>query len=74
MKRAVARVVGRVSVYRACRGDCRSEVKMVGEADSRHVNLYVWGTGEASGSPGVAVKCEEIRRNTSDEGGVLDSK
>ena len=28
--------------------------------------------GEASGIPSVAVKCVDIRRNTSGEGGLLD--
>ena len=28
--------------------------------------------GEESGITGVAVKCEDIRRNTSGEGGFLD--
>ena len=28
--------------------------------------------GEVSGIPGVAVKCVDIRRNTSGEGGLLD--
>ena len=28
--------------------------------------------GEASGIPGVAVKCVDIGRNTSGEGGLLD--
>ena len=28
--------------------------------------------GEVSGIPGVAVKCVEIGRNTSGEGGLLD--
>ncbi len=29
-------------------------------------------TGEESGIPGVAVKCIDIRKNTSGEGGFLD--
>ena len=28
--------------------------------------------GEVNGIPGVAVKCVDIRRNTSGEGGLLD--
>ncbi len=31
-----------------------------------------WSVGEASGIPSVAVKCVDIRRNTSGEGGLLD--
>ena len=31
-----------------------------------------WSIGEESGIPSVAVKCVDIRRNTSGEGGLLD--
>ena len=34
--------------------------------------LYLLSIGEASGIPSVAVKCVDIRRNTSGEGGLLD--
>ena len=34
--------------------------------------LYSLSIGEASGIPSVAVKCVDIRRNTSGEGGLLD--
>ena len=34
--------------------------------------LYDWSAGEVSGIPSVAVKCVDIRRNTSGEGGLLD--
>ena len=34
--------------------------------------LLVLSDGEAGGIPGVAVKCIEIGRNTSGEGGLLD--
>ena len=34
--------------------------------------LYRLSIGEASGIPSVAVKCVDIRRNTSGEGGLLD--
>jgi hypothetical protein len=33
--------------------------------------LACWRGAEASGIPGVVVKCVEIRRNTSGEGGSL---
>ena len=33
--------------------------------------LYPLSIGEASGIPSVAVKCVDIRRNTSGEGGLL---
>ena len=34
--------------------------------------LYPLSIGEASGIPSVAVKCVDIRRKTSGEGGLLD--
>ena len=34
--------------------------------------LVVLSAGEESGIPSVAVKCVDIRRNTSGEGGFLD--
>ena len=34
--------------------------------------LYPLSIGEASGIPSVAVKCVDIRKNTSGEGGLLD--
>ena len=34
--------------------------------------LVGWSAGEESGITGVAVKCVEIGRNTSGEGGLLD--
>ena len=36
------------------------------------MKLYFLSDGEAGGIPGVAVKCIEIGRNTSGEGGLLD--
>ena len=35
--------------------------------------LFFLSAGEESGIPSVAVKCVDIRRNTSGEGGLLDS-
>ena len=37
-----------------------------------HLKLYVLRMGEVNGIPGVAVKCVDIGRNTSGEGGLLD--
>ena len=37
-----------------------------------HWKLFFWSAGEVSGIPSVAVKCVDIRRNTSGEGGLLD--
>ena len=36
------------------------------------VILHGLSAGEGSGIPSVAVKCVDIRRNTSGEGGLLD--
>ncbi len=36
------------------------------------LKLYPLSIGEANGIPSVAVKCVDIRRNTSGEGGLLD--
>lgn len=43
----------------------------MGSTHSLHLKLYVWNLGEASGIPGVAVKCVDIRRNTGGEGDLL---
>ena len=37
-----------------------------------HLKLFLLSTGEESGIPSVAVKCVEIRKNTSGEGDFLD--
>ena len=39
----------------------------------KHLKLYFLRCGEASGIPSVAVKCVDIRRNTSGEGDLLDT-
>ncbi len=36
------------------------------------LKLYPLSIGEASGIPSVAVRCVDIRRNASGEGGLLD--
>ncbi len=48
-------------------------MKVMGATNSLHLKLSVLSAGEAIGIPGVAVKCVDIRRNTSSEGGLLDS-
>ncbi len=58
---------------RACRRDCKSDVKTTGSTCGLHLKLFFLSTGEADGIPSVAVKCVDIRRNTSGEGGLLDS-
>jgi hypothetical protein len=47
-------------------------VKAQGSTLGLHLKLFFLSTGEGSGIPSVAVKCVEIRRNTSGEGGFLD--
>jgi hypothetical protein len=47
-------------------------VKSPGSTGRGHRKLPCLNMGEGSGIPGVAVKCVEIGRNTSDEGGYLD--
>ncbi len=36
------------------------------------LKLFDLSVGEVIGIPGVAVKCVDIRKNTSGEGGLLD--
>ena len=47
-------------------------MKYRGSTPGLHKKLYILSTGEVSGIPSVAVKCVDIRRNTSGEGGLLD--
>ncbi len=47
-------------------------MKGTGSTGDMHLKLKNLSIGEASGIPGVAVKCVEIRRNTGGEGGLLD--
>ena len=51
---------------------CKSDVKGGGSTPGLHWKLLSWSVGEVSGIPSVAVKCVDIRRNTSGEGGLLD--
>ena len=51
---------------------CKSGVKIRGSTPELHLKLYILSTGGAIGIPSVAVKCVDIRRNTSGEGGLLD--
>ena len=50
----------------------KSEVKSMGLTHKLLLKLSDWSAGEVSGIPSVAVKCVDIRRNTSGEGGLLD--
>ncbi len=47
-------------------------VKSLGLNEELQLKLFFLSTGEESGIPGVAVKCIDIRRNTSGEGDFLD--
>jgi hypothetical protein len=46
-------------------------VKFLGLTWVGQIRLLNWSIGEGSGISGVAVKCVEIGRNTSGEGGYL---
>ncbi len=50
----------------------KSGVKARGSTDGLLWTLLRLSAGEAVGIPSVAVKCVDIRRNTSGEGGLLD--
>ena len=47
-------------------------MKSTGSTRELHLKLLFLSIGEESGIPSVAVKCVDIRRNTSGEGGLLD--
>ncbi len=61
------------SVIRGRERDRKSDVKAMGADHSRHLKLSFLSVGEEGGIPCVAVKCVDIRRNTSGEGGLLDN-
>ncbi len=56
-------------VERACSRADKSDVKSRGSTAELHLKLLVLSTGEVIGIPCVAVKCVDIRKNTSGEGG-----
>ncbi len=47
-------------------------VKTLGSTEEQQPKLFSLSVGEESGIPSVAVKCVDIRRNTSGEGDFLD--
>ena len=47
-------------------------VKYLGLTEELQLKLFFLSAGEVSGIPSVAVKCVDIRRNTSGEGDLLD--
>ena len=53
------------------RRDVKSDVKCRSLTAELHLKLTVLSEVEVSGIPSVAVKCVDIRRNTSGEGGLL---
>ena len=46
-------------------------MKSLGLTEELQLKLLPLSAGEESGIPSVAVKCVDIRRNTSGEGGLL---
>ncbi len=48
-------------------------MKTHGLTEELQLTLVLLSTGEESDSPSVAVKCVDIRRNTSGEGDCLES-
>ena len=46
-------------------------MKIMGLTHNLHLKLFFLRMGEVNGIPGVAVKCVDIGRNTSGEGGFL---
>ncbi len=59
-------------VSRERRTHGKSDVKIWGSTADVRWKLLSLSAGEASGIPGVAVKCVDIRKTTSGEGGLLD--
>ena len=49
----------------------KSDVKIIGLTDNLRLKLDILSEVGVGGIPGVAVKCVEIGRNTSGEGGLL---
>ncbi len=48
-------------------------MKSLGSTEELHTKLFSLSVGEESGIASVAVKCVDIRRNTSGEGDLLDN-
>ena len=53
------------------RRESKSDVKPISLTDRLRLKLFFLSEVEVGGIPGVAVKCVEIGRNTSGEGGLL---
>ena len=54
------------------RRESKLAVKSLGSTEELQLKLLFLSAGGESGIPSVAVKCVDIRRNTSGEGGLLD--
>ena len=54
------------------RREIKLVVKALGSTEELQLKLVFLSEVEASGIPSVAVKCVDIRRNTSGEGDLLD--
>ena len=54
------------------RREIKLVVKSLGLTEELQLKLLPLSVGGESGIPSVAVKCVDIRRNTSGEGGFLD--
>ncbi len=55
------------------RREIKVVVKSLGLTEELQLKLIFLRVGEESGIPSVAVKCVDIRRNTSGEGDFLDN-
>ncbi len=55
------------------RREIKLVVKALGLNEELQLKLIFLSVGEESGIPSVAVKCVDIRRNTSGEGDFLDN-
>ncbi len=55
------------------RREIKLVVKSLGLTEELQLKLIFSSVGEESGIPSVAVKCVDIRRNTSGEGDFLDN-
>ncbi len=55
------------------RREIKLVVKSLGLTEEQQLKLIFLSVGEESGIPSVAVKCVDIRRNTSGEGDFLDN-
>ncbi len=55
------------------RREIKLVVKSLGLNEELQLKLIFLSVGEESGIPSVAVKCVDIRRNTSGEGDFLDN-